>query len=223
MADSRSIGVEAVLMGGRAKARAGAAIDQVVLRLSVVPSAVALAGCGLPGLIDEFGFVGSGGGGRGVPRDAESDASEVRDAESDASEVRDAESRDAVSDDATDAGLDAREETGAVFVEAGVVLEQTGVPVQCPGISVFSVVPAGLGPGERAQLTVATVGPPALVQWSANPASGGEFSNATALAPTFGCTGAGSVTITVVAGPAEGGSCAGVRFTSYSAAIDCEK
>ena len=213
MADSRSIGVEAVLMGGRAKARAGAAIDQVVLRLSVVPSAVALAGCGLPGLIDEFGFVGSGGGGRGVPRDAESDASEVRDAES----------RDAVSDDATDAGLDAREETGAVFVEAGVVLEQTGVPVQCPGISVFSVVPAGLGPGERAQLTVATVGPPALVQWSANPASGGEFSNATALAPTFGCTGAGSVTITVVAGPAEGGSCAGVRFTSYSAAIDCEK
>jgi hypothetical protein len=209
-------------MGGRPKTRDCSSINQVVLRLSVVPSAVALAGCGLPGLIDEFGFVGSGGG-REVPRDAESDAGELRDAESDAGELRDAEPRDAVSDAATDAGLDAPEETGAVFIEAGVVLEQTGVPVQCPGISVFSVVPAGLAPGERAQLTVATVGPPALVQWSANPSSGGEFSNATALAPTFGCTSAGSVTITVVAGPAGGGSCAGVPFTRYSAVIDCQK
>lgn len=189
-------------MGGRAKARARASIDQVVLRLSVVPSAVALAGCGFPGLIDEFGFVGSGGGHE---------------------EPRDAESRDAAADAPTDAGLDAPEETGAVFIEASIVLEQTGSPVQCPGISVFSVVPAGLAPGERAQLTVATVGAPASVRWDANPASGGEFSSATALAPTFGCTGTGLVTITVVAGPAEGGSCAGVPFTSYSAAIDCQR
>jgi len=72
-------------------------------------------------VIDEFGFVGSGGG-REVPRDAESDAGELRDAESDAGELRDAETRDAVSDAATDAGPDALYLRGVLLDELDVAL-----------------------------------------------------------------------------------------------------
>lgn len=173
------------------------------LRLSLAASLLAVTGCGLQTLVDNLGFVGSGGGTEVLGDSGRDGASGPEDASSE---------------------VDAEEpDSGAVSVEASILLEKVGTPIQCPGISLFSIEPAGLSPGQLAQLTVATVGPPAAIQWSVSPAAGGAFSSATALMPTFQCAGAGPVVVTVTAGLAENGSCEGVRFTSYSGTIDCQK
>src|SRR5277367_658727 len=102
--------------------------------------------------------------------------------------------------------------TGAVAVEAGLLLIEG--PYTCPGIASFSINPASLAPQQAAQLEAITVGPtPSLVQWTANPVTGGNFSDSGSLTPTFLCTGAGHVVVTVKVGvvvPNEGNVCDGV-------------
>jgi hypothetical protein len=185
-------------------------------------SGIAHTGCGLEALVDEFGFVGSGGG-REVLGDAGLDgASGPDDASREASRGFE-DAQDGAEHPEASSGVDGGEpETGAVAVEASIVLEKVGTSTQCPGISVFSIAPAGLSPGQLAQLTVVTVGPPAAVHWSVSPPSGGAFSSTTALMPTFQCAGAGPMVVTVTAGLADSGSCEGARFTSYSGEIDCQ-
>jgi hypothetical protein len=197
---------------------------RAALPVSVASSVLALAGCGVLATQDDFGWVGSGGGGAGLdasasPRDGGGDTGSAD------TGTMERVARDGAygAGEAGDAGLDMGEGTGTVAIEASIVLARAATPEECPGISVFSIDPAGLAPGQRAQLTVATVGPPALVQWIVNPPSGGKFSSATALAPTFQCVGAGAATVTVTVSPAGGSACTGVRFTSYSAAIDCQE
>jgi hypothetical protein len=196
---------------GRIETRAKASssyLRRAVLCVTVaVPSAVAIAGCALATVVDDLGLVGSGGG-REVLGDAGGDASFQLDAIG-------AETQDAISEaDGTGAG--------AVAVEASGTLEKA-TPVECAGISVFSVNPAALPPGQQSQLTVVTVGPPALVQWTVSPPSGGKVSSPTALTPTFECADTEPVTVAVTVAPAEGGTCAGVLFSTYSASIDCQK
>jgi hypothetical protein len=112
-------------------------------------------------------------------------------------------------------------EGSEVFFEASISVEHVGTAVPCPGISVFSISPALLGPGEQAQLEVATLGPPATVQWTVSPASAGELSSSTALTPTFSCAGAGVAFIKVTVGLASSRICSGVRFTTSEGVIDC--
>jgi hypothetical protein len=149
---------------------------------------------------DDFGSVGSGGGG---PHPVEASDGSVGSGD--------------------DAGTDASDASGlgSVFVDASVSLEQDDASFECPGITVFSITSAALAPGQQASLVVETVGPPAAVQWSVSPAGGGTFSDATALTTTFVCSEAGRMTITVTAWPPDGGSCASSRFAFYTAAIDC--
>jgi hypothetical protein len=195
-------------------------------------SAATLAGCGLAAAIDHLGSVGSGGGVERL-RDSGADAiieSEDGGAESgDALSDADGAAADALIDadseaaDATDAPIEGDSPaTGAIGVEADIVLEQP-MTVACPGISDFSVSPTAIALGQQAQLTVVTVGPPAAIQWSVSPASGGKVSNAMALAPTFECAVAEPVTVAVTIGPLDGASCTGVPFTSYAVLIDCQK
>ncbi len=122
---------------------------------------------------------------------------------------------------ASDAAPDVVERTTRVFVDAGVLFERVGTPVRCPGISVFSISPALLGPGQQAQLNVATDGPAGIIEWSVSPISAGQVSSPTALTPTFECSGAGTATITVTVGLAGNGACIGMPFTTLSGTVDC--
>jgi hypothetical protein len=115
--------------------------------------------------------------------------------------------------------------TGGIFVDASVMLVSREGYV-CPGIASFSIDPAELSAGQTSQLGVTTVGPmPSGVQWTASPASGGTFSSATSLSPTFACAGPGTVTVTVqveLVVPDAGDVCEGVSYTTFSDAIHCE-
>jgi hypothetical protein len=169
-----------------------------------------LSACALRQLEDDLGLVGSGGGSElpsgtdGGPVDGASSPSDGASANQDAS-----------GEAGTDGG------TGAVFVEASIELETVGTPYQCPGITVFSISPAAVAPGQAALLDVALTGPPADLRWTATPAGAGTFSDETALDPAFLCAHVGAVTVTVVASLEDGGSCSGVRFTSFDGTIDC--
>ncbi len=231
---------------------ARARLGSVVARACAVLPSAALPACGIQ-LIegDDAGFVGSGGGGLLLDGGKATDASKPEDAhggeqdagaevsfpgpEAGGSDAGSGASSDAGAgdagiaddvlsrEDAADAGPDAIDRTGGVLVDAGIEFETVGDPYKCPGISVFSINPALLGPGQAATLDVATQGAPATVRWSASPAGGGTFSSATSLTPTFICAGAGGVTITVTVGLPDGGPCAGVRYTSMSGSIDCRQ
>jgi len=115
--------------------------------------------------------------------------------------------------------------TGAIFVDASVRLVSRDGYV-CPGISSFSVNPGELAAGQTSQLGVTTIGPmPSVVQWTVTPSSGGSFSDATSLTPTFQCSGPGEVTIQVkveLVVPDAGNVCDGVSYTSYGDVIRCE-
>jgi hypothetical protein len=130
---------------------------------------------------------------------------------------------DAIETSLPDAGRDVV--TGGIFVDASVRLV-TREGYVCPGIASFSIDPAELSAGQTSQLGVTTVGPmPSGVEWTASPASGGTFSSATSLSPTFLCAGAGTVMITVTVElivPDAGDVCEGVSYTTYSNAIHCE-
>jgi hypothetical protein len=201
--------------------------------------ASALVGCGLsafgPG--GDVGFVGSGGGG-GVFLDSGSDGSASPESGSAEAGSRDVEVADVGVPDVgstasgtpdggdagrepNDAGSDVIAPMGAAFVDAGVSFEGPGELLKCPGISVFSISPAALGPGQKAQLDVASEGPPATVEWSVSPIKAGQISNPNALTPTFECAGVGAVTVTATIGRADGAPCAGVPFTALSGSIDC--
>jgi hypothetical protein len=123
--------------------------------------------------------------------------------------------------DASDAAPDVVERTTRVFVDASVDIERVGTPVRCPGVSVFSISPSLLGPGQQAQLNVAIDGPAGVVEWSVSPISAGLVSSPTALTPTFECSGAGTATITVTVGLAGNAACVGVPFTTLSGTVDC--
>jgi hypothetical protein len=196
---------------------------------------------------DEIGFVGSGGGG-GVlidggerPHDASADHEphdggstdvasgtgfpETGSIEAGSHETGqpDASSLDSgyVAGDASDAAPDVVERITRVFVDASVDIERVGTPVRCPGISVFSISPALLGPGQQAQLNVAIDGPAGIVEWSVSPISAGQVSSPTALTPTFECSGAGTATITVTVGLWGNAACVGVPFTTLSGTVEC--
>lgn len=223
-----AIAVQAVRVEGRAGTTVTSVGRAVLWTIGAVPGVLAVAGCGLQGIVDDFGFVGSGGGheelGDGGADDSSSrrDGAGLADSEADAFSES-SEPEDSAGQEIHDAAIeDGGTGTGVVAVEAGLTLEEA-TPIECPGISVFSVNPAGLVLGQQSQLTVATIGPPASIRWSVSPPSGGKISSPSALAPTFECLVPEPATVTVTASPAEGGSCAGVRFTSYSAAIDCQK
>jgi hypothetical protein len=131
---------------------------------------------------------------------------------------------DAIETSLPDAGRDVVT-TGAIFVDASIMLVSREGYV-CPGISSFSIDPAELSAGQTSQFGVTTVGPtPSRVQWTVSPAAGGTFSSATSESPTFECTGAGTVTVTVqvelVVADA-GNVCEGVSYTTYSNPIHCE-
>ena len=114
---------------------------------------------------------------------------------------------------------------GTIAVDASIELVlQNGS--SCPGISSFSANPASIAPGQSSLLAIATVGPPASIQWTVSPASAGTFSSPTSAQTTFLCAGSGLVTITVqveLTAPDAGDACAGVLFTSYAAMVGCEK
>ena len=168
-----------------------------------------LSACALRQLEDELGLVGSGGGSE-VSSRAEGGTVDAASISTDGAPA---------SGGASDGGWDAG--TGSVSVEAGIELETVGTPYQCPGITVFAISPAAVGPGQAALLEVALTGPPAEVRWSAAPTGAGSFSDETALNPTFLCARVGAVTVTVVASLIDGGSCSGVRFTSFDGTINC--
>lgn len=196
-------------------------------------------GCGILVSEEPTGFVGGGPGG-GRPRDGGESKKdgELEDAgrlDGEAGEIVDSGELDVISVDAAPTSRDAGDSASAevsdgasdvgvratrVIVEASIEWE-VAKGYQCPGIAVFSISPALLGPGQPAYLDVVTAGPSAVVQWTASPADRGVFSSATSLTPTFVCAGPGPVTVTATAGLADGGSCAGVRFTSISGTIDC--
>ncbi|HXX67151.1 MAG TPA: hypothetical protein VEK07_08215 [Polyangiaceae bacterium] len=114
---------------------------------------------------------------------------------------------------------------GAIAVDASIDLVfQNGS--SCPGISSFSIDPASIAPGQSSLLAIATVGPPASIQWTVSPASAGMFSSPTSAQTTFLCASPGLVTITVqveLTAPDAGDACAGVLYTSYAAMVGCEK
>lgn len=179
--------------------------------LACMSLAFAPAACGIRQLEDELGLVG-GGGGIEAPSNADGAAAEAAANAPDATPV---------DQDASDASSDASNATGAVFVDANIQLKTVGTPYQCPGITAFTITPAAVAPGQAALLEVAVTGPPANVHWSAEPAEAGRFSDESSFNPTFGCGRAGAVTVTVIAELADGRSCSGVRFTSFTGTIDC--
>lgn len=183
-----------------------------------------------------MGQMNDDGGGEELP-DAGPDAPSVPDAtppfDAGGGDGGDAQaSRDGAADAAPDAARDAAGDSGPdgattqpqgeVDIRATVTVEKIGSLVACPGISVFSVNPAELARGQTSQLTVATIGPLAEVAWTVIPTNGGKFSDPKSFTPTFLCNGQGTMNVTVQAGPASGGSCVGVRYTSYSVPIRCE-
>jgi hypothetical protein len=205
----------------------------LALGLGLVP-----VGCGILVSEEPTGFVGGGPGG-GRPRDGgepqtDAELEDARKHDAETGKTVDSGEPDAVSVDAeattdagdgeslegSDGGADAGVRPTRVIVEASVEWE-VAKGYQCPGIAVFSISPALLGPGQPAYLDVVTAGPPAVVEWTASPARGGVFSSATSLTPTFVCTGPGPVTVTATADLADGGTCVGVHFTSISGTIDC--
>ncbi len=115
--------------------------------------------------------------------------------------------------------------TGAVEVDAGVSLFNTGA-VACPGISSFSISPAGINLAGTASLNLATVGPAASIAWTVSPANGGTFGSTTAASTTFQCANvpaAGSqVTVTATVALPDSGLCSGKQFTTMSALVNCE-
>lgn len=114
----------------------------------------------------------------------------------------------------------------SIEVDASAALVTDGGTSTCPAISSFSVLPTALlGPGGVAELTIGTVGPPASVQWTASPPSGGTFSNTTLPQTMFFCAGPGLVTIEVqvqLDGSDAGDACAGTFYAAYTAMIGCE-
>jgi hypothetical protein len=110
---------------------------------------------------------------------------------------------------------------GSVDIDASIVL-LAEAPVSCPGISSFSIAPAEVPMGQPASLAIEIVGPLATIQWTVEPATGGQFSNSVAAITTFQCAIPGPMTVIANVGLPDSGACSGGQFTSFSGLINCE-
>lgn len=112
--------------------------------------------------------------------------------------------------------------TGSVDIDASITL-QPGGTIPCPGISAFSISPAGLAPGQSAALTLGTIGPAATIAWTVSPADGGTFGDTSAVATSFTCSNLEpQVTITATVGLPDSGLCTGQEFATLAAMVNCE-
>ena len=114
--------------------------------------------------------------------------------------------------------------TGTAEIDASITLA-TGAPVSCPGISSFSISPAAISANQTATLTLSTVGPTPTITWSVSPAAGGTFGNPHVAATTFVCATGGAlvpqVSVIATVGLPDSGICAGEKFTTMSALVNC--
>lgn len=144
----------------------------------------------------------------------------------------------------TDASTLADVNTGSVGFDASVVVNQQGA-YACPGINAFSISPSEVIGSQTAQLGVNEIGPVGLaadggpttsdIVWTATCGTPpcGTFSNPNGTTPTFTCgpdLADQIVTITAqvtnyetnVATGVTSDVCAGAKFTTIQATIDCE-